>query len=371
MKILHVSKLYFPFMGGIETVVKDLVEEQAKSLEVERVDVLAFSETNTTEKIDVSCKTNIIKSSSIFKFASTDVSLSFPYHWIRVRNKYDVVHVHVPNPIACFCLAVLPPKGSVVVHWHSDIVKQKWLKILHFPFQHLLLSKSNRIIVTSLPYLEGSKDLRNFVNKVDVVPIGIDKNMRDENLDVTANLKNKYKDKKVVFALGRHVGYKGFDVLIKSCQYLPDDYIVLLGGGGPLTDSYKSEIKNLGLEGKIELVGKIPESELNSYYQACDLFVLPSVDKAEAFGVVQLEAMSQGKPIVCCDIPGSGVPWVNSSEITGKISKVSSPEDLAEKIIQVAEHHYDREEIINYFENNFSRHNMSLETLRVYNDVIN
>jgi rhamnosyl/mannosyltransferase len=120
---------------------------------------------------------------------------------------------------------------------------------------------------------------------------------------------------RIVFALGRHVYYKGFDQLIRAMQNVPDTTL-LLGGVGPLTAELKALSVRLGLGGKVHFLERIPEDELPAYYQACDVFCMPSVDPSEAYGAVQVEAMACGKPVVCCEL-NNGVTWVNRHGETG------------------------------------------------------
>ena len=132
-----------------------------------------------------------------------------------------------------------------------------------------------------------------------------------------AAIREKYPCKKIVFSLGRLVTYKGYEYLIEAARFLDDDYVLLIGGTGPLKAELDEKIKMLGLEGKVVLLGRVSDEDLPAYYGACELFCLSSVQKTEAFGIVQIEAMSCGKPIVATTIPQSGVAWVNAHGVSG------------------------------------------------------
>ena len=110
-----------------------------------------------------------------------------------------------------------------------------------------------------------------------------------------AAIREKYPCKKIVFSLGRLVAYKGYEYLIEAARFLDDDYVLLIGGTGPLKAELDEKIKMLGLEGKVVLLGRVSDEDLPAYYGACELFCLSSVQKTEAFGIVQIEAMSCGK----------------------------------------------------------------------------
>ena len=225
-------------------------------------------------------------------------------------------------------------KGKVVLHWHSDILKQKTLLKLYRPLQNWLIKRSDIIIGTTPKYLEESPHLKPFEDKKKIaVPIGIRPVKYDEK--TVGKIKNLYENKKIVFSLGRLVGYKGFEYLIKAANYLPDDYIILIGGSGPLKDELKSLIDSNNLNGKVKLLGRVEDNELPAYYGACDIFVLSSIWKTEAFGIVQIEAMSCGKPVVATNIPESGVDWVNKDGFSGINVKPEDSKELAKAILDV------------------------------------
>ena len=135
--------------------------------------------------------------------------------------------------------------------------------------------------------------------------------------------------------MGRLVAYKGYRYLVESAKYLDDDYIVLIGGTGPLKEELQREIEHLGLAGKVILLGRVSDEELPAYYGACKLFCLSSVQKTEAFGIVQIEAMSCGRPVVATNIPGSGVSWVNAHGVSGLNVTPGNARELAEAIKRI------------------------------------
>jgi glycosyltransferase involved in cell wall biosynthesis len=306
MKVLHIGKYYPPFFGGIEKVNFDIVEG-LNSLGCE-TDVLCFNheegQTHECDKYKVTrCKTNL-------KFSSAPISFQLFRKLRQIHPQYDIIHLHLPNPIASIALQTSGYKGNIVIHWHSDVVKQHVLKKLYNPFQKAILRKANTIIVTSRKYLEASEDLAPFQLKCSVIPIGIDRKDFQINDDFNKKLNLETAGKNVVFALGRLVYYKGFQLLIEAANSLPDETLIFIGGEGELNHKLQEQITANKLEKKVKLIGKIPLDQISSYYQRADVFCLSSCERSEAFGVVLLEAMSFGCPIVCFDIPGSGVPWV-------------------------------------------------------------
>lgn len=163
------------------------------------------------------------------------------------------------------------------------------------------------IIGTSPVYLENSPFLRGMEHKFRIVPLGCEAIV--PSADRVSDIRKQYKGKRIIFALGRLIAYKGFRFLIEAARYLDDGYVVLIGGTGPLYNKLLKQINEENLQGKVCLLGYVTDDEVAQYYGACDVFCLSSVWKTEAFGLVQIEAMSCGKPVVATNIEGSGVPW--------------------------------------------------------------
>ncbi|WP_188013866.1 glycosyltransferase [Photobacterium damselae] len=368
MKILQVSKLYPPFFGGIETVVYDLVSELKKKDDC-TVDVLCVSDKKKST-IELYEDVKVYRDGSSIHLSSVYLSFDFIKTWKKIRNSYDVVHIHLPNPLATFALFLFPTNAKVILHWHSDIIKQKLLKKLIWPIEKNALKISDSIIVTSENYLQHSNDLSDFKDKARVIPIGIKSNkyIKSDYLNI---LSEKYKSKKIVFSLGRHVYYKGFEYLIKAAEKLPDNYVVLIGGAGELTGQLESLIDELNLNSKVFLIGRIDDDKISDYFYLADVFCLPSIEKSEAFGVVQLEAMSVGLPIVSSDILGSGVGWVNKNGITGLTTIPKDIDDLSKKIRIVCENNmFNKDNVLEHFYSNFTREKMSESIIDLYRKLL-
>ena len=205
----------------------------------------------------------------------------------KIRKKYDLIHIHHPDPMACLALFLSGYKGPVVVHWHSDILKQKQLLKLYRPLQNWLLRRAEVIIGTTPPYVRESPFLQKVQDKTVVIPIGIDEVKPVE--EQVARIKEKYAGKKIIFALGRLVAYKGFEYLIKAARQLGNDCVVLIGGKGVLQESLQALIEEQGVADKVKLIGFVSNEELPGYFGACDLFCLSSIWKTEAFAIVQVK----------------------------------------------------------------------------------
>ncbi|WP_430735662.1 glycosyltransferase [Halodesulfovibrio aestuarii] len=363
LKVLHWSQLYPPSKGGIELVAWELVEGLRKKKI--HTDVLCCSANHdSVEPLD-----HVFRCKTTFFWARVYFSIECIYKWLKIRNQYNIIHVHCPHPFANLLLFLIPTKAHLIVHWHSDIVRPKLLKKFYLPLQRWLLRRADAVIATSPNYASSSTDLLPIKNKVTIIPIGINPERLLVNSTKLREIKNKFSDKIIVFALGRHVYYKGFEYLIKAFKTLPANFILLLGGEGPEQQKLRQIAHDAGVKNKVVFLGKIAEENLGSYFQCCDIFCLPSIERSEAFGVVQLEAMSKGKPVVSTKIPGSGVSWVNQNGVSGIVIPPKDEKELAKALAGIGSGHTCLGNIANYVENNFNLKSMINEVIKLYNKI--
>lgn len=332
MKVLHIGKFY-PFSGGIERVMFDSAE--GLSHIVDRCDILCANvEDHVGMDIQINNSFCIYTTKSYAKLMGTVISPSIIFKLRSIMGNYDLIHIHHPDPMVALALFLSGFKKTVVLHWHSDIIKQKKALLLYSILQTWLLKRCAVIIATSPAYINGSFYLTKFRHKCVSIPIGVEPK-RWEIDNIVRSIKAKYHGKKIIYSLGRLIYYKGFEYLIDSAMYLNDEYIILIGGGGPLYTTLKKQIESKKLEDKVFLLGRIPEEMMEKYYLACDLFCMSSVERTEAFGIAQIEAMSFGKPVVATNIPGSGVSWVNESGVSGLNVECRDSRGLANAFQQI------------------------------------
>lgn len=330
MKILQLGKFY-PITGGVEKVMYDLMIGLSER-EVDCDMLCALSE-GGSKVTAVNGHARLIGCRTLKKVAATMISPSMISLLRKKCGEYDIIHVHHPDPMACLALLLSGYKGKVVLHWHADIEKQKFLLQLYRPLQEWLLRRADVIVGTTPVYTAESPCLSHVQDKIVCLPIGIPPVVPEqEKVDA---LLRAYQGKKIIFSLGRLVAYKGYQWLIEAARYLDDDYVVLIGGSGAMRDELLAVIETWGLEDKVKLLGRISDEDLPAYYGACTLFCLPSVQKTEAFGIVQIEAMSCGKPVVATRIPHSGVAWVNEHGVSGLNVEPKNAEALAEAIMTI------------------------------------
>lgn len=332
MKILQIGKFY-PIHGGVEKVMYDLATGLSER-EI-RCDLLFASADGHTFTIKHNKHCDILRTHTLAKVKATMIAPAMILRLRKIANNYDIIHVHHPDPMAALALRLSGFKGKIVVHWHSDILKQKIILKFYRPLQSWVLRKACRIVGTTPVYLNESPWLKKYQDKTHVMPIGINPVTPDER--GAANIRARFGDKKIILSLGRLVPYKGFDTLIEAATHLSDDYVILIGGRGPMHERLAGKIKQLGLENKVHLLGFIPDERLAAYITASKIFCLSSVFRTEAFAIVQIESMSAGRPVAATRIPGSGVSWVNKHEYSGLNVEPGDAKATAKAIEQICD----------------------------------
>lgn len=312
MKILHVGK-FWPGKGGMERMMYDIVHGFSSS--GYRCDLLCAASDGASDIYTLNDNGKIMCTPTWFTMAATKITPAMIWKLRKICNEYDILHIHHPDPMANLALLTSGFKGKVVLHWHSDILKQKNLLKVYKPLQDWMIKRADLVIGTSPVYLNESPHLTAALDKMACLPIGVQQ--VEPEMSRVKTIRDKYEGKKLIFTVGRLVGYKGHKYLIDSAKYLPEDYVILIGGSGPLFEEMQKQIEDEKLTHKVILLGRLSDEALADYYGACDLFCLSSIWKTEAFGMVQIEAMSCSKPVVATEIPGSGVAWVNKHGYSG------------------------------------------------------
>lgn len=325
MKILQLGKFY-PIEGGVEKVMLDLTT----GLSARGIDCDMLCASMKPQQIQLNKHGRLFGVKALKKIAATMISPSMVWTLRKIAKEYDLIHVHHPDPMACLALFCSGFKGKVVLHWHSDILKQKSLLKLYRPFEKWLIRRADMIVGTTPVYVQQSPMLKKVQHKVDYIPIGVEE--LQPTPEGVERIRSQYPGKKIVYSLGRLVEYKGFVHLVDAASHLDEEYVVLIGGNGPLRETIEQRIEELELQDKVKLLGYVKEEESADYFGACDVFCLSSIWKTEAFAIVQVEAMSCGKPIVATRIPESGVSWVNRHEYSGVNVPIKSGIFLAEAI---------------------------------------
>lgn len=332
MKVLQLSKFYPPDHGGIESVARDLSAGFVRhGCDVEVL--CAHKHWQHGEERDA-LGVRITRAASLGMLQSTSMAPSLPWLLWRRRRSADVVHVHMPDPLAALAVWCARPRGKVVLHWHSDVVRQRIARFLYLPLERWLLRRADAVIATSRAYAESSTVLRAVRDKVVVIPIGAHapEPVEPERVD---RLRQRYGARRVVFALGRMTYYKGWDVLVEAARRLPPDVLVVVGGGGADLPQYRAMAERAGVAERVQFVGPLSAASVEAHFALAAVFCMPSTLRAEAFGVAALEAMARGLAVVSTDIPGSGLGWLQQHGVTGLQVAPRDAQALADALLSL------------------------------------
>lgn len=326
MDVLHVSKYYYPEVGGIEQVVRTLAEHlRGPGMDV-RVLAAASRGRGSHERIN---GVPVTKATSLGELASVPVTPLFPAQLARLGRSADIVHLHLPNPAAVVSyLSLGPRRPRLVVTYHSDIVRQSTALRFYEPVLHRFLDRADRIVTTSPNLLDHSEHLQPHADRCEVIPLSIDLDEFESYEGPAYDLPSDH-DRPTLLFVGRLSYYKGVQYLVDAMSDVDADLLVV--GDGERRDALETQARDRGVTDRVRFLGRVDDEMLHYCYRAADVFVLPSVAPSEAFGIVQLEAMAVGTPVVNTDLP-TGVPWVSRDGETGLTVPPADAPALAEAI---------------------------------------
>ena len=354
--VLHVYKILLAFEGGIPAIIRQITGAKQTAIQNR---ILVTSTLNTYRETEAGLnQVKLYKTFSFGNLFSLPIAPLFPLWFWYYAHKSDIVDYHYPFPLVDLALFIyFPKKTQLVVHWHADITKQKKLLKLLAPLIRHTLQRADKILVSSPVLIEQSPFLAKVKQKCQVIPFGIAAHWFDApDPNVLQAVQTEYPN--FILAVGRLVHYKGFDVLIEAMQFI--DIPVIIVGEGIELERLQSLAQHYAVSHKVIFTGKISARRLKCYYHACRLFAFPSITEAEAFGIVQLEAMVCQKPIVNTAL-NSAVPWVardgkealtvprnDATALQQAINRILNDEVLATKMGAAA---YQR--VINYFSDRY------------------
>ncbi len=312
MKILQINKLYYPTIGGVEKIVQEIAENFNQQANIE-VDVLVC-QNRGRRQIEKINGVTVYRAATIGKILSLPLSLDLFYLFLKIRKNYDLILIHHPFPLIFLILPWVKNK-NLFIWYHSDIVRQKISKHFFQPCINYALKKSQRIFVSSNQLKNSSRLLKKYQAKCEIIHFGLKTDRTNNSLTIRQKV-NEIRKKypfPLILSVGRLVPYKGFKYLIKAMVTVPKAQLLIIGQG-PLKKQLDKLISDNKLEQRITIIASV--ADLTPFYQACDVFALPSCQQNEAFALVQLEAMAQGKPVINTAIP-TGVPEVSRHNISG------------------------------------------------------
>ncbi len=349
LRVCHLSKFYPPAPGGIESHVRTLARGQAElgarvrvvcvnHLDRQGRDVTwrSLARTATVEEWDGPVR--VTRLGKWGNLARLDVCPGLPGELRRLRAETDLFHLHAPNPTMTLALAATRLPGALVVTHHSDVIRQRVLGRLFRPFEAMVYRRADRLMSDSPGYQEGSPLLTRFIDKVRVLPLGIDLgrylNPSPAALEHARRLRAEHGEP-LWLSVGRLVYYKGLHNAVRALAAVPGRWLVI--GEGPAEAELRRLAAEQGVADRIVWRGHVGEDELVGAYHAATALWFPSNARSEGFGLVQVEAMACGCPVINTAIPASGVAWVSCHEETGLTVPLDDPAALAAAARRIAE----------------------------------
>lgn len=321
MRILHIYKTYDPVLGGIENHIKMLAE--AEAARGDDVSVLVTSSTPRSERTTIR-GVRVIRAARALEFASTPFSLAMAIEASTLRP--DVVNLHMPYPPGDIVARGVGGRPALVVSYHSDVVRQQQLLRIYRPVLEATLGAAHRVIAGTHAYLASSPFLSRHTRKSRVVPYAVDA-ARFATFDAqTIDRLRRLYPGPVILSVGVLRYYKGLHILLAAMREVAAQLVIV--GDGPERARLETLAREMGVAERVHFAGRVPDDDLPSYYQAADIFVLASHLRAEAFGIVLLEAMAAGLPLVTTEL-GTGTSEVNQHGTTGFVVPPDDPEALA------------------------------------------
>ena len=321
LKVLQLGKQYYPHIGGIEIIMQQIAE--GIQGEVDSYVLASQGKGPAYNEVINGVPVYFAKSWGII--ASLPISLDLIFYLRKHCSEYDVIHLHMPFPLGDLACLLSGYKGKLVLYWHSDIVRQKKALIFYKPLMNWTLRRADVIAIATQGNIDGSPYVKPFEKKCVKIPFGLRKTW-EEKSDIYWKKreiqKAPGKPLRLLF-IGRLVYYKGCSILMDAMKLLKKELQqqisqieLVIVGTGVLEADMKAEAEKSGLENVIHFLGKAPDEVLERELERCDVLVFPSVANSEAFGLVQLEAMAYGKPVINTSL-STGVPWVSLHKETG------------------------------------------------------
>ena len=302
LRIIQTPVRFFPAYGGVEKYVLEL-SKQLVALG-NHVTVVCADEPHAE-----SCPVqgvNAIRLPYVAKIANTNIT---PHLFGTLMSQnFDVIHTHIPTPWSAdiSALVSLLRQKRLFVTYHNDLTGQGVSRLIaclyNFTLLHLILWRANKVVITQPRYLERSRHLRLHKKKVITIPLGVTSPL------TVAKVKRKANQVFFMSVLDKHHEYKGLGILLDAMAKVKDrrpEARLLVGGAGELIGKYRQLAKMLGISDSVEFVGYLPDEELAELYSSSSVFVLPSLNKLEGFGIVALEALSYATPVITTHFAGS------------------------------------------------------------------
>lgn len=347
MKILHVGKFFHPSHGGIESFLFDLAAASAEQGVEQGLIVHAQAGENlgTVDAPAYPFLRYFDRVGSLGSFGYAPISPAFGRRLNQAINRFvpDLLYLHFPNPSAFWALMTPAARRLPwIIHWHADASGPEFERLVRVlyrfyrPFEQAMLGRAARVIVSSPPYLDSSQALQRWHERCRVIPLGLDPRRVRDTADEAVSALWGSDGRLRILALGRLTAYKGFDVLLRALGST-QARLIIAGEGGE-RQRLEQLIRTHCPGAAVDLAGAVSDAHRNQLLSSCDLVCLPSLNRAEAFGISVLEAMAIGKPALVSKLPGSGLPWLVQDGLTGWHALPGDAEGLARRINWLDQH---------------------------------
>ncbi|MFH1661824.1 MAG: glycosyltransferase family 4 protein [Candidatus Falkowbacteria bacterium] len=335
MKIAQIVCTFPPYKGGMGNSVFELcksLSKQGHNITVftpkykslaKKGEALLYGENNF----------KVVKLSPFLRFGN---GAFLPQLLWKLKN-FDIVHLHYPffgGAEMVWLLKLLNPKIKLIIHYHMDSKLSFVFKIFSAPSKFIfnsLFENASAITCASLDYVKNSgisKIYKKYNHKFYEISFGVDINKfkSEENKKIDNKLNILF-----VGGLDKAHYFKGLGILLKAVSgFKKNSYKLRIVGDGNLREKYKEQAEKLGIKKFIKFAGRVSDEDLPDHYRKADVFVLPSINRCEAFGLVLLEAMACGTPVIASDLPGVRSVFKNNEH--GFLVRPGSADDLANKI---------------------------------------
>lgn len=322
VRVLHFYRTALPdSMGGTEQVMHQLGSSSGKHNVV--IEVLSLSRNSVPQTLDMGGY-RVHRARLDFQIASTGFSASAFRHFAQLASTVDVIHYHFPWPFMDLVHFATRINKPTLVTYHSDIIRQKSLLKLYRPLMRKFLRSVDSIVATSPNYLATSEVLKDYRDKVSVIPIGLDRDTYPEPDPASLEHWRARFGPRFFLFVGVLRYYKGLHILIEAAQGI--DYPIVIVGAGPIETELKDQAARLGLH-NVHFLGHVTDLDKVALLTLCYAVVFPSHLRSEAFGISLLEGAMYGKPLISSEI-GTGTSYINVAGKTGLVVPPSDPQAL-------------------------------------------
>jgi len=371
MHICYCYHVFYPTKGGVEENIINVSRELIKN--GHKVSVITSNIPNRPEK-EIIEGIEVLRAKTLFSIFKTPIMPE--YRKLLSRVDADIIHTHgtIPNVSDVAILYAAKNNTPSVLTYHFDgnadsTVGDLFAVFYNHFINRKVVSKADKIISTSKSYAETSIVLKDFLDKVEIIPNGVDLNRFNPKIAV-GNIREKYNlpSENIIFNVGRFVKYKGLEYLIKAMKYVEHGTLIV-AGKGKLERHLKQIIRDEKLK-NVKFLGYIPDDDLPKLYRVSDVYVLPSITRGENFGISALEAMACGVPVIASDLPGVRELVRDDCGIKVKPKNILG---LAEKINEILSDYALRLEMVKNARKNAENYNwkvISKKVMDVYDGVI-